>query len=105
MRAFGKFAAFIYTLLISRKTTSESIFVFRMERKLWRAKYEKRAILDHLLTLEGYWSVPPSDHEESGSETVTDGAESLDGQRIENLSSKMLPSAVVSNSEVQNFSQ
>ncbi len=36
-----------------------------MEAKIRKAKLSKKAVLDQLLTLEGYWSGPPSDHETS----------------------------------------
>lgn len=44
-----------------------------MEKKLWIAKYRKRSVLDQLLTLEGYWSAPPSEHDDSASESTMDG--------------------------------
>ncbi|EKX54116.1 hypothetical protein GUITHDRAFT_150156 [Guillardia theta CCMP2712] len=42
-----------------------------MEERLEAARLKRSKILDHLLTLEGYWSGPPSSHEcsaESGDE-------------------------------------
>jgi hypothetical protein len=51
-----------------------------MEKKLWRAKCGKRIILDRLLTAEGYWSAPPSEHEDSSSDIASEIADFSDGQ-------------------------
>jgi hypothetical protein len=53
-----------------------------MEKKLWRAKCGKRIILDRLLTVEGYWSAPPSEHEDSSSDVVSDISEFSDGHKL-----------------------
>jgi hypothetical protein len=53
-----------------------------MEKKLWRAKCGKRIILDRLLTVEGYWSAPPSEHEDSSSDIAGGIAELSDGHQL-----------------------
>jgi hypothetical protein len=53
-----------------------------MEKKLWRAKCGKRIILDQLLTVEGYWSAPPSDHEDSSNEIVCEIAKFSDDHQL-----------------------
>ncbi len=52
-----------------------------MEKKLWRAKCGKRIVLDRLLTVEGYWSAPPSEQEDSSSDIVCENAEFSDGHQ------------------------
>jgi hypothetical protein len=98
-----------FSILLSKFTATTWVVTvafsyIRMEKKLWIAKSGKRAVLDRLLTLEGYWSAPPSEHEDSGSEAAVDCSASSDG-RQQNLSNDSSGSNQSPGKRVQNVTE